>query len=781
MSSAEHAHIITFVYSDGRHDEYNLSAFEKNTITFGRSTDCDITIFSPVVSRKHGKFEISGEVCRMVDTSSTNGIFVNGSRCSTVELNDAQDIRIDDPKDPCGKGITVIYSSSSDISGWMESPLPKDREFTIGRSTECDIRINHVTVALMMANIKYNHSTEKFVLYPVTYSRTASITVNGCPVLLQQTLEDHDVVCIANTKLIYDNGAITYKTEQRGLELKAINISRAVKVNGHEKYILDDTTLQIKPCEFIAIVGGSGSGKSTLMNCLNGFDKPTTGSVLVNGVDLYSNYEVLKNVIGYVPQQDIVHENLTLYQMLLYVAKLRMSPDSTKEEYDARVREVIDMVELTEHSEKLIRTLSGGQKKRASIAVELIDDPSLFFLDEPSSGLDPGTERSLMQLLQKMSHRGKTIITITHTTQNLNLCDKIIFLGSGGYMAYFGHPQGALEFFGVNDLVDAYLLVEQDPQGWEVRFNNSKHNKPADLSVTVSDNEYSASKKSFKKQTSVLVARYLNLLWNDKMRLAFLLLQGPLIALLLSIVTSEGNVFEKVFESQQMLFCLSCAAIWVGLMNSIQEICKERAILRREYMSDMRLDAYICSKLIVQSMLALAQSLLMMIAFSLSVGLPEGGAIGKSPFIEMLITIFLVTVSASSLGLLISSIAKNPDRAMVFAPILLIPQLLFAGITFTLEGVTDVISWFCASRWSMEALGNIADCNALLDAYYRRIYTAYGTTGNELENYVSQFLMPMYNHGAGHLILTWLVLIFMTGVLSLACMILLRSVKHDKR
>lgn len=773
-------HNITIIYSDNRHEEYNLLSFGKKEITFGRSERCDIVIDSPIISRKHGRFELNGEKCTIRDTKSTNGIYVNGHRVSASELNDYTDIRIDDVNEPINGGVTMIYSSSNEASGWMECELKTDDETTIGRDSGCDIQIDHVTVSRIQASIRMDKNG-KFILYPNAGSRTP-MTVNGVPVTYFQALADRDIICIANTRLIYDSGKITYKTQDKGLELKAINISKAVKVKGHDKYIMDDTTLQIKPCEFVAIIGGSGSGKSTLMNCLNGFDKPTTGSVLVNGVDLYENFEVLKNVIGYVPQQDIVHENLTLYQMLLYVAKLRMSTDSTEEEYDARVREVIEMVELTGHDDTLIRSLSGGQKKRASIAVELIDDPSLFFLDEPSSGLDPGTEKSLMQLLQKMSRQGKTIITITHTTQNLNLCDKIIFLGTGGYMAYFGHPHGALDFFGVNDLVDAYLLVEKDPQGWEVRFNNSKHNTQTDMTTTVSDREYSYKKKSFRNQTSVLVQRYLRLLMNDKIRLAFLILQGPLIAFLLSVVAGGSDVFEDSFVSQQMLFCLSCAAIWVGLLNAIQEICKERSILRREYMSDLRLDAYIASKLCVESLMALVQSVLMMGAFAIAVGLPKTSALGIGSFLEMLITIFLVTVASSSLGLVVSSFAKNPDRAMVFAPILLIPQLLFSGMLFMLDGATSVVSWFCASRWSMEALGNIADCNRLTAEYYRAILTsAYKGTEVDIESMVAAYTNPMYNHGGLHLVLTWLILIFMIFSLCCACMLLLRSLKRDKR
>lgn len=766
-------HILTIIDSDSVRTEYDLASFGKERVTFGRDQSCDIVISSPVVSRKHGWFELYENGCGITDNGSTNGTYVNGSAIDRAELEDGAAIRIDDLESPCIHGIMMIYSTDDDSAGWIEYPIDED-ELTIGRSGDCDIVIDHVTVSLVHARIK--RSGDGYIIVPEGNAKNSGVTINGCVISGKTRIAERDVICIANTKLMYSQNTLTYKTEKHGLELSAINIARRVLVKGRKRCILDDTTLKIEPCEFVAIIGGSGSGKSTLMNCINGFDKPTVGKVLVNGVDLYDNYEALKNVIGYVPQQDIVHENLTLFEMLKYVAKLRMPIDTTEEEYEHRVEQVIEMVELKEHRDKIIRTMSGGQKKRASIAVELIDDPSLFFLDEPSSGLDPGTERSLMKLLQRMSHQGKTIIAITHNTQNLHLCDKIIFLGAGGYMAYFGPPAGALEFFGVSDLVDAYTLVESDPQGWEIRFNNSKHNvSQEDHDVEQPPRQETSSKKPFWRQTKVLAQRYMNLIWNDKPRLLFLLLQGPLIALLFSMV-SVSDTFNSYYDAQSMLFSLSCAAIWVGLMNAIQEICKERNIVRREYMSDMRLDAYICSKLIVLSAMAFAQSLAMLSVFASTVGLPESGAIGGLPFIEMLITIFLVTISSSSLGLLISALSKNPDRAMVLAPVLLIPQLLFSGILFYLDGVTEVISWVCSSRWSMEALGTIANLNNVMRDSLSQVYK-----GKQLDNMITMNYNKLYEFSGWHLLLTWTILILTIIGFSFLSAIMLRRIKHDKR
>ena len=201
-----------------------------------------------------------------------------------------------------------------------------------------------------------------------------------------------------------------------------------------------------------------------------GYLQPTQGEVYINGVNLYQNFDSLKKLIGYVPQSDIVYDNLTLHDMLLYTAKLRLPKDTTPTEREAAITRAIDMVELPEKRDSLIKSLSGGQRKRASIAVELLSDPNLLFLDEPASGLDPGTERNLMQSLRKMADGGKTVILVTHSTLQLKMCDKIVFMGKGGNLCFFGSYAEALTFFGVSDIVDVYNMITETRQTVECKI-----------------------------------------------------------------------------------------------------------------------------------------------------------------------------------------------------------------------------------------------------------------------------------------------------------------------
>lgn len=788
---------------DYRHyaDEYNLGSLGKETITFGREDDNDITIASDIVSRHHGHFTLKDGRCYITDDNSTNGIYVNGLPVKQVELKDGDTIRIDDIAQSVQGGISMVYSDKNSSASWEKVPLEKTTT-TIGRDEKCDVTVYDPKMKPQAAAIEIIENTRYVLTVP---NEDSGVLINNRPMPGRRyELHEEDGFRIGNTNFSFSRGVLFYKQEKVGMSLEMVNISKTVRVSlisylkdkdkkkKRIKKILDDTSMLIKPGDFVAIVGGSGSGKSTLMDCINGFSKPGTGKVLVNRRDLYENYDELKYDIGYVPQQDIVHENLTVIGMLRYVAKLRLPEDTTKAEREARVREVLEDVELTEEKDKQIHTLSGGQKKRASIAVELISNPGLFFLDEPASGLDPGKEFTLMKILKRMSNEGKTIIMVTHNTNNINLCDKMIFLGKGGYVAFCGTPADAREYFNLSpedDFKEIYNTVETDPRGYEIRFNNAKkYNHSETLGEAdeppLSRKERKERKKkiekehhkSFLRQFNVLSMRYINLILNDPIRLLFLLLQGPLIAYLFSFVTVE-NTFQSYFNAQSMLFCLTCAGIWVGLMNSIQEVCKERNIVRREYMSDVRLSAYMCSKLAVQTLLAIFQCGLMLAVFALTIGQPEKGVLFSNSLIEMMITLVLITVSSASLGLLVSSLVKNTDRAMVFAPIILIPQLLFSGILFKLEGVTEIISWICVSRWGMQAFSNIANLNGVLRNNLSLSYNS----EEMLERAYELNRNSLYHHSTTNLLMTWGVMLLTIAVFSFISTLVLRSVKKDKR
>ena len=226
--------------------------------------------------------------------------------------------------------------------------------------------------------------------------------------------------------------------------MTALGLNKWVRKNLN---ILANISLVFQPREFIVVVGQSGGGKSTLVDAIAGYRPATHGKVIVNGIDVYRNFDAIRNEIGFVPQRDIIHMELTVYQALDYAAKLRMPRDTSKAERHKRITEVLDDLDLAHRKDNQISSLSGGQQKRVSIGVELITRPGLFFLDEPTSGLDPGTETAFMHLCRRLADQGRTIIMVTHATKNVMLADKVVFLARGGYLAWFGPPDEALAYF----------------------------------------------------------------------------------------------------------------------------------------------------------------------------------------------------------------------------------------------------------------------------------------------------------------------------------------------
>ena len=464
--------------------------------------------------------------------------------------------------------------------------------------------------------------------------------------------------------------------------------------------------------------------------------------VYINGVNLYQNFESLKKTIGYVPQSDIVYDNLTLNDMLSYTAKLRLPKDISKMEREAAIERAIRLVELTEKTNSYIKSLSGGQKKRASIAVELLSDPNLLFLDEPASGLDPGTERNLMQSLRAMADGGKTVILVTHSTLQLRLCDKIVFMGKGGNLCFFGSYDDALEFFGVSDIVDVYNMITDNAMEWREKYDRTQ--APA-VSGRPAAGRIPPVKGEKTLQLPVLCSRYVKLVANDRQRLLLLLAQAPALALLISLV-ADGQQFEQYEMTKSLLFALSCSAFWVGMLNAIQEVCKERSILKREYMAGLSLNEYILSKILVLGVLCLIQSSLIVGVFAMSVGLPEEGLF-LPPMIEFLITTFLTATASAAMGLFVSSLFTNADRAMTVAPILLMPQILFSGLIFELEGATEMLSWFAICRWSMEGYGTTANLNELP----LKMQQEFPMMSHEAESFFD-FTVP-------HMLKAWLILL----------------------
>lgn len=479
-----------------------------NRISIGRkmeTVNCEIQIKNAVISKEQAVIEKIDGTYYYTEKGS-NRFSLIGTRKGKIPLH--QRIQLYD-RDIMSIGnieerrAVILYFSTNmyDNYSWKMKKL-RNETVTIGRNQNNFICLPQLSVSRCHAKIslKNNH-------------RILKDTKSSNGVLLNQKILNHEMILqsgdeidIVNNKIIYLGKYLLYAVPKKvareqsaseklrnseklerhsyksGIEVELNHISRIVPCKsgtgingGSKKYILQDVSLKIPAGQLVAILGGSGAGKTTFMNCVNGFEPATEGTVKINGKELYANYAALKSRIGYVPQQDIVHEELPLESMLRYVAKLRLPGDLSKEEINSKVEEVIHIVDLKPHAKTYIKKLSGGQKRRASIAVELLSDPELFFLDEPTSGLDPEAETNLMKRLRVLSSdRGKTVLVITHTLQNIHLFDKVIFLAPGGKLCFYGSPNEAMEFFHVDNLSDAYEKIGRDVDGYVNKYKNMK-------------------------------------------------------------------------------------------------------------------------------------------------------------------------------------------------------------------------------------------------------------------------------------------------------------------
>ena len=335
-----------------------LSDFKKERITFGRSGSNDIIIPSLFVSRFHGYFEIKDNILRVVDNESKNGIIVNGTKVKEKVLKDNDFIRIDNDEKRLKNGILILVNINDNVNRWNYYKLSNARANTVGNKSNCNIHLRYQSDVEDYIEVK--KEGDNFVLNPIDKMILLNNNIVENPTILQ----DNDLIDIDGMQLIFYKNVIFYQFDERGVSVDAQHIYKTVRIKGKKKNISEDINMHIAPGEFVAFIGASGVGKSTLMNIMCGINKPTKGKIFINGTDLFKNYEAIKNVIGYVPQDDIVHTNLTLQDMLNFSADLRMPDNATSVEKARRIKEVLDIVDLTGKEHVMIKNLSGGQRKR---------------------------------------------------------------------------------------------------------------------------------------------------------------------------------------------------------------------------------------------------------------------------------------------------------------------------------------------------------------------------------------------------------------------------------
>lgn len=749
--------LVTLTYYDGKtlpQDTIpNISPIQldQTPITIGRHTDNRVILNHPLVSAHHALLQPTPQGYSIIDLRSTNHVFVNGVPITVTHLLQLNDeIRI---------GPFRFYYTGTQLTGFDE----RNRVHIIARQ---------------LKKINTQHTIQLGALGPL------------------KALE-------------FVHSRTDLKEADPRKDLK-IDIPGVIRVTTQQIHLLNGISIAIPSKKFVAIVGGSGAGKSTLMEALNGVQPAIEGKVLYNGQNYYRNMSAFSKQLGYVPQADIVHADLTVERALYYAAKIRLPSDYIDTQIRERIVEVLNDVDLTHKSKSLIGKLSGGQRKRVSIALELLANPSVFFLDEPTSGLDPGLDLKMMKLLRRLADRGRTVILVTHATNNIHGCDYVCFLCRGGRLAYFGPPKEALKFFGKDDFAQIYSALEPTdekpniPEEVEAHFRASpdynlyvveqlRQVSTAPINQQQVPGEVSRRPKISHRfrQFRLLTQRYLELLWNDKANLAILLLQAPIIALILVFMIQYligTNVFsstkvmqcnsinythaldinvtkqsvgpgqnkvvdcnsvlhylqkptEKTYlskyysgnankalqdfivqgagsDAQKILFIMAFAALMFGCINSVREIVKEAPIYQRERTVNLGIVPYMFSKIAVLGMLSLFQSAVLVIIVNIAAHFHQGaydqGVLFKNNLliVEIYITLALTSLVGAMLGLVVSALSPNSDRAMSFIPIILIPQVIFSGFLFALnKDLLQGIGAFFAVRWSIAGLGTSVGLN----------------------------------------------------------------------
>ncbi|MET8629378.1 ATP-binding cassette domain-containing protein [Kitasatospora sp. NPDC004669] len=705
----------------------------------GRDPTSEIVLDDPRVSWHHAVLRAAEGHWLLEDVGSTNGTYDQGQRISREDVGPGTRLHFGDPATgpsatftelpgPAPGEHTALLTPQS--SGVFRSPstvlqLP-GRTVRIGRSGDNDLVLDDLVVSRHHAELRElpagGHEIVDLDSHNGTY-------LNGRPVE-RAPVGPADIVGIGHSALCLVDGRLVEYTDTGEISLDVQHL--VVRVGPDHRVLLDDVSFPLAEKALLAVAGPSGAGKSTLLNALTGLRPADQGTVLYDGRDLYHDYAELRRRIGLVPQDDILHTQLTVRRALSYAAELRFPGDTAKEEREARVSEVIHELGLDEREEQVIASLSGGQRKRVSIALELLTKPSLLFLDEPTSGLDPGMERSVMHLLRGLADDGRTVVVVTHSVLSLNVCDRLLVLAPGGRTAYYGPPTEALAYFGYEEWPEAFEAFENDAEGiCRQRFRASPQYQryvKAEAAHPLHDPVTSAPTIGHEKpqgwfaQLGTLVRRYTAALAADRMFLTVMVALPFVIGLMCRVMAGSRLTDENAINC---LLTLCLGGILTGSANAVREVVKERAIYRRERVVGLSRSAYLASKVVVLGAITVGQATVLTVVGLAGVTLTAQARPNAPPPVttgvlmpqlpELIIAVALLAFSAMTLGLVVSALVDKEETTMPLLVLLAIVQIVFSGLMLKLQGVPGLeqFAWLFPSRWGLSAMARTVDLSRL--------------------------------------------------------------------
>lgn len=707
----------------------------------GRSASANVILYEATCSRVHAAIEQHDEAFVLRPLSATQPTLLNDTHITeSVPLHDGEVIQIGrtrlqfvcrlakpTSRDPFrNKGLShpdatrMAGPLSDDSVPAVQANFPVYGRLLIGRDlAEADIHLPHVHVSSLHAEVLVQGDQTH-----VRDLQSANGTfVNGRRILASTVVEDDDRIDIGPYSLIYREGVLSAETRSNNVQLECRGVSQVVRdrFTGGAKTLLDNISLVVRPREFVCLIGKAGCGKSTLLAAMSARTPASTGAVYVNDVDVYANFESLKHDMALVPQRDVLHRHLSVQQALKFTARLRLPPDTTASEVDRLVDEILETVTLTPHRRTLIKNLSGGQTRRASLASEIIANPSLMFLDEVTSGLDEQTDAEVMQLFRRIADRGKTVVCITHSLVHVDpYCDKLVVLADGGRLAFVGTPDETKQYFGVSRLGDIYeALSRKSPDEWKQAFLDSEfytQNVDRHFSSQLRQHGSSFHKKPFSlpeyarrasRQAVLLLQREILKKSSDWRSLAVIGGQCLLVALM--IVALFGNVSIEPMSgpsvgsattpssflaqwgttegpsTAKILFLMVVSSFWFGCNNTARDLVAEKPIYTRERDVNLCIAPYVLAKLAFWSTLGIIQTLVMY-------AIVRQGCQIDGPSVSYLAFLTTSVVTGTAIGLCISAVARTQDMAISMVPVFVIPQIILAGCIAPVDGWTRFLS-----------------------------------------------------------------------------------------
>ncbi|MDB1088408.1 FHA domain-containing protein [Streptomyces sp. ACA25] len=728
----------------------------------GRDPEGDLVLQDARVSWRHATVRWGGQSWMVEDHGSTNGTYAQGRRVQQQELGPGSVVHLGNATDgprltfTTAGAVAPQQAPAAAMSGAPpSSPPPSDRPVVAapqgggpGRSatTFHQLSVGQVTRIgrsleneLVVSDLQVSRNHAEFLATPDgrfeihdlgshngTYVNGQQLPKNG-----RQDLSQNDTVGIGHSTFRLVGTRLQEFVDTGEVSFSARHLT--VKVNNDRLTILNDVSFGVPEKSLVGVIGPSGSGKSTLLRALTGYRPASYGEVLYDHRNLYTHFAELRHRIGLVPQDDILHTALPIRQALRLAAELRFPGDVGEAERNARVEEVLLELKLDHHATKRINALSGGQRKRVSVALELLTKPSLIFLDEPTSGLDPGMDRDVMQLLRGLADDGRTVLVVTHSVAELGLCDRVLVLAPGGGVAYFGPPDEALNFFGYETWADVFSAFENyRDYDWMGRWRGSQHYQmyAADLDAVQAQTAHFApaaasrqKAQSWGSQVWTLMRRYLAVIAADRGFLGLTVALPVILGLVSVVIPAEHGLGYGPTASAQrngdasiILLVLVIGMCFAGSANAVRELIKERVIYERERAVGLSRSAYLMSKVFVLGMVTALQGVILATIGFLPREMPQSGIIfTNSPAIEMTIVIVALGLTSMMIGLLISSLVRTSEMTMPLLVMISVVQLVFTGALFAVHGKLGVeqLAWLMPSRWGLAGTGATADLNTL--------------------------------------------------------------------